>query len=356
MRDKRSVDELSIEELERILAIKRREARQQQIERMERTGRIVTPAPPANGLTASPQPMPPVPAKINGSVQKPDTLPPGDESMPELTDDTPRFEDDPGYIVLRDDTRQDHAWKRFVNISLTLVEVVAVAGLVFLALNMLLAINQLEDETREAQQITNATQQAAIPTIAPTPTLRLDRVVLPGGHYFDNETGEALPNFAEIPDSVPDHLLPVVQQRLLYPEISRPEPTEQTARIVNIPALNVDHPIIQGADWDALRAGVGQVLNGYSPDHPTGNVVLAAHNDIYGELFRELDKLEVGDEFHIQTETQLYTYRVTGSEIVEPTDVYVLESQGKPTATLISCYPHGVNSHRYIVYADRVDT
>ena len=41
MRDKRPVDELSVEELERILAIKRREERQQSMARMQRTGRVI---------------------------------------------------------------------------------------------------------------------------------------------------------------------------------------------------------------------------------------------------------------------------------------------------------------------------
>ena len=41
MRDKRPVDELSVEELERVLAIKRREERQQRMQRMQRTGRVI---------------------------------------------------------------------------------------------------------------------------------------------------------------------------------------------------------------------------------------------------------------------------------------------------------------------------
>jgi hypothetical protein len=51
MRDKRPVDELSVEELERILAIKKREERQQKLKRMERSGRIVS-----NGKPDAPAP------------------------------------------------------------------------------------------------------------------------------------------------------------------------------------------------------------------------------------------------------------------------------------------------------------
>src|SRR4029079_10587912 len=41
MRDKRPVDELSIEELEKILAIRRREEREKRLDRMKRAGRVV---------------------------------------------------------------------------------------------------------------------------------------------------------------------------------------------------------------------------------------------------------------------------------------------------------------------------
>jgi len=41
MRDKRPVDELSIEELEKILAIRKREEREKRLDRMKRAGRVV---------------------------------------------------------------------------------------------------------------------------------------------------------------------------------------------------------------------------------------------------------------------------------------------------------------------------
>ncbi|MFN8375858.1 MAG: sortase, partial [Anaerolineae bacterium] len=84
-----------------------------------------------------------------------------------------------------------------------------------------------------------------------------------------------------------------------------------------------------------------------------GNVVLAAHNDIYGEYFRYLDTMQLGDQFTIQTDTQVFTYTVTGTDIVAPTDVSVMDNRDGATVTLISCYPYGENTHRYIVYANR---
>ncbi|MBK8134768.1 MAG: sortase [Chloroflexi bacterium] len=56
-----------------------------------------------------------------------------------------------------------------------------------------------------------------------------------------------------------------------------------------------------------------------------------------------------------RTRTQTFTYRVTGTDIVNPTDVYVMADTGRPTVTLISCYPYRVNNKRYVVFADRID-
>ena len=57
----------------------------------------------------------------------------------------------------------------------------------------------------------------------------------------------------------------------------------------------------------------------------------------------------------MQTQTEIYTYEVTGSEVVEPNAVHVMDTTANPTATLISCYPYQVNTHRIVVFANRLD-
>ena len=42
----------------------------------------------------------------------------------------------------------------------------------------------------------------------------------------------------------------------------------------------------------------------------TGNVVLSAHNDVYGEIFRYLDKLAPGDQVVLYTQQRQYVYVV----------------------------------------------
>ena len=84
----------------------------------------------------------------------------------------------------------------------------------------------------------------------------------------------------------------------------------------------------------------------------SGNVVLAAHNDIYGEIFRRLDQLERGDEILISTERTTYTYVVRETEIVQPTDTWVMGPTEHASTTLISCYPYLVDNKRIVVFAD----
>lgn len=364
MRDKRPVDELSIEELERILAIKKRDARQQQMNRMKRSGRVVA---PPDGKT------PAAPAGKNGAPAPADNapfalpVPPGSEPAASGEPAAPApparplpppvkrqgavyFDDEPGDIAGLTRPRRDASWQRFVSAALLVVEIAAVAGIIYIAVVMMQSISTLQKETDAAQQLADAQRRATIPTIAPTPTLRLDDVVLPGGHTF-NENNVPIINVAEIPA----HLLPRVQSQLTQPVVNRPEPTSETARELIIPALNIQQTIIQGSDWEALRLGVGQVLNGALPGDSVGNVVLAAHNDIYGSLFEHLDQLVAGDTFQIRTDTRTYTYEITHWEIVEPTAVEVMDTvPGQATATLISCYPYRVNSHRIVVFAQRI--
>jgi sortase A len=342
MRDKRPVDELSIDELERILAIRKREERQKQLQRMQRSGRVVAQQPIVG---KPPTAEIPPPAKV-AAVEKPST--PVDPAH------APRFEDEVDEVeIVAAEKRGDDGrlWRAFVNRSLLVIEVLAVVGLVLLGANLFDAISTLERETAQAAQLADEQRRASIATPVPTPILRLVQVVLPGGHTF-TEAGTPQFNTAEIPA----HMLASVQAEIMQPVAFRPPATSETALVLSIPRLNLDQTIVQGVDWEALRLGIGQVMNGINPSDESGNVVLAAHNDIYGEYFRDLDQLEVGDLFTIQTETQVYTYEITLIDIYEPTDVWVMDNREGATATLISCYPYRQNTHRIVVFADRLDS
>ncbi|RIK20837.1 MAG: hypothetical protein DCC51_06965, partial [Anaerolineae bacterium] len=151
---------------------------------------------------------------------------------------------------------------------------------------------------------------------------------------------------------IPEHLLPIVNAYVPPPI---PTPGPETARRLEIPALNGDYPIVQGDDWEQLKKGIGQYIGSGQPGKD-GNVVLSGHNDIYGEPFRYLDRLQAGDEIIVSTERRAYTYVVDQIQVVDPTDVWVMAPTDHPQLTLISCYPYRVNTRRIVVFATLADT
>jgi sortase A len=179
------------------------------------------------------------------------------------------------------------------------------------------------------------------PTAAPTPLLMA--VVLPSGHTPPDPQGNTGPNEAEIPEN----LRPLMQSIANLPA---PTPGVGQAVRIEIPAIRIDAPVVQGDGWEQLKKGVAQHVGSADPGQP-GNVVLSAHNDVYGELFRNLDKLQPGDLVRLYTQQRQYVYLVDRTEFVAPTAVEVMASAGAPTVTLISCYPYLVDKRRIVVFA-----
>jgi sortase A len=187
-------------------------------------------------------------------------------------------------------------------------------------------------------QVASALKQ---PTLTPTPLIMA--VVLPSGHTPPNSAGGAQYNQAEIPE----HLRPIVQS---LSNVPIPTSSPEQATRIQIPSIKVDAPVVQGDGWDQLKKGIGQHIGTVNPGKP-GNMVVSAHNDVFGEIFRDLDKIKNGDEVIVFTNARQYVYTVTGTQIVEPTATEVMAETSDATITLISCYPYMVDKQRIIVTA-----
>jgi len=293
MSGKRYVEDLTTEELRRLLMERRRQDRSARLDYFRRTGRLVS----ASDL--------PIEKPLTGSHKE----------------------------ISQEHVRALSPRRKLLERVLLGVEILAVLGLVVLLLS---GVNLLRNLNREAA---SALQ---LPGLTPTPLITA--LVLPGGHTPPTSDGGALPNDAEIPE----HLRPLVQSLADLPlPTSSPE---QTIRI-QIPAIGVDAPVVQGDGWEQLKKGVGQALGSPIPGQ-NGNVVLSAHNDIYGEIFRDLDRLRPGDEITLFTAQRSYTYTVRQTQVVEPTRVEVMEQTQEPIVTLISCYPYLQDDQRIVVVAD----
>jgi len=286
---RKAPEDLSVEELRRLLVQKRSGARRERLEHFRRTGRVVDVAP--------------------DTIPSVDTL---GEGEPATTPSTPR--------------------RLFWDRTLLAVEVLAVLVLVGVVLS---GLGLLRDLNREVA--------LALNPMTPTPTPLVMAVVLPSGHTPPDANGNTRPNEAEIPE----HLRPMVQS---LENIPVPPPSAEQAIRIQIPALKVDAPVVQGDGWEQLKKGVAQHIGSADPGGD-GNVVLSAHNDVYGELFRYLDRLQPGDQVIIYTQQKQYTYVVDRTVIVKPTQVEVMTGTSDSTITLISCYPYLVDSDRIVVFA-----
>jgi sortase A len=118
--------------------------------------------------------------------------------------------------------------------------------------------------------------------------------------------------------------------------------------VLEIPALKLTIPIFAGTSELVLNRGVGWIEGTAMPGED-GNVGLAGHRDGY---FRGLKDLKLGDTIEVQSVDRTMRYRVSSLEIVEPTDVSVLDPTDVPSITLVTCYPFyyiGSAPQRYIV-------
>lgn len=125
---------------------------------------------------------------------------------------------------------------------------------------------------------------------------------------------------------------------------------------LRIPAVSALLPVYQGTSDETLKRGIGHLYGSSLPvGGPSTHAVLTGHRG-YPEatMFSNIDQLGVGDQFTLTTLGQTLTYRVTGTEVVEPDDTGSLAVvPGADLVTLITCTPTGINTHRLLVHAER---
>ena len=108
-----------------------------------------------------------------------------------------------------------------------------------------------------------------------------------------------------------------------------------TIAILKISSINLKAPIVDGEE--NLNYVVAKYKN--SPKFgENGNTILAAHNNMKGSIFRNLYKVKIGDMVEIQKNNEVFKYKITQSEIVEPNDPSLLtQDLSKKEITLITC-------------------
>lgn len=127
---------------------------------------------------------------------------------------------------------------------------------------------------------------------------------------------------------------------------------------ISIPSIGVNLPIYHGVDETHLQVAVGHIEGSSLPvGGETTHSVVSAHRGLpSAKLFTDLDKLSEGDIFIFTVLNQTITYQVDQIRIVEPSDMSDLAiTQDADYATLITCTPYGINTHRLLVRGHRVE-
>jgi LPXTG-site transpeptidase (sortase) family protein len=136
------------------------------------------------------------------------------------------------------------------------------------------------------------------------------------------------------------------------------------AKRIVIPTIVLDTKVIQLGTkldrrgqiaWETAPFAVGQ-HKGLAGPGQNGNMVLSGHisSPNEGAIFHHLPDLKVGEGVIVATDERQYLYRVTDIKTVTPDEISVLDQTPDATATLITCVPDGIYSHRLVVTAHLV--
>lgn len=127
---------------------------------------------------------------------------------------------------------------------------------------------------------------------------------------------------------------------------------------IDIPAMNCELPLYLGASEDHMAKGATVVAGSSAPlGQTSSNCVIAGHRG-YGAaaMFRDIEKLSVGDKIFVHTLWDDLVYTVAGTKVIDPTDTAAVGVQtGRDMVTLVTCHPYGYNTHRYVVECVRSD-
>jgi LPXTG-site transpeptidase (sortase) family protein len=174
------------------------------------------------------------------------------------------------------------------------------------------------------------------------------------GSSPQNDRYESVPE-GSVTESDQERWLP---DRLVIPTIQLDVPIEAT-QYEEVEILGVTYrqwlaPDSRTVGWQATSASLGM----------HGNTVLVGHHNIYGEVFRDLALLEVGDPIRVYSNQKVSEYRIKLKMILpekyETVDTRLENARWiHPTlderVTLVTCWPYETNTHRLILVAEPID-
>ncbi len=151
------------------------------------------------------------------------------------------------------------------------------------------------------------------------------------------------------PTTVPVTVVPRPAGPVRVP--SNPYANEPLVEIgtIEIPKIGLNHRIFQGISLKTIDHGPSHWPGTALPGE-VGNSVFAGHRVTHSHPFRNIHELVAGDEVFFNVNGTRSRYVVTGSEVVTPKALHIVNQTPVPTATLFACHPPGSAKFRYVVH------
>jgi sortase A len=205
---------------------------------------------------------------------------------------------------------------------------------------------------------------APLPTLVPTFTPIALPTALPPMPERSKPEANAIATAPSAPTPLPE-------PALTFPTPTIRQPSDSPPTRLSIPSIGLDIPVVpvgvktindvggSRVVWaDVPNAGAFHETSAY-PGNP-GNTVINGHRDILGSVFRNLNKVEVGDEIKIYVGDVEYPYIVTERLIVPEAfasarqreeNLRLIGYMPEERLTLVTCTPIGLATHRLLVIA-----
>jgi sortase A len=184
-------------------------------------------------------------------------------------------------------------------------------------------------------------EAAAVDTVAPTTSSSTTSTSTTTSTTSTSTTTTLPPT--TVPPPLPTPVAPPANPRQVEPEV--------VLGTIEIPKIGVTKTLYQGISLHTLDKGPGHWPGTALPGQ-VGNVVVGGHRTSHDRPFRNIDQLVPGDEIIYTTDAGRFVYRVTGTEVVTPDRIDIINQTQRSTTTLFACHPPGSTKYRYIVYAE----
>jgi sortase A len=140
------------------------------------------------------------------------------------------------------------------------------------------------------------------------------------------------------------------QARALADVFAKQVETGQGIGRIEIPSIDIDLVVVQGTDTSSLQKGPGHYPETAFPGQGR-TIGIAGHRTTYAAPFHDINEIADGDEITLEMPYGTFTYTVSKHEIVEPTQVEIVDDVGYERLVLTACHPLYSASQRWAVFA-----